>query len=216
MSDPARTGLFVAFEGGEGAGKSTQVMALAQRLADLGHRAVLTREPGGTPIGEQIRLVLLGAGSVGMDPRTEALLFAAARAEHAAKLIRPERAMGAVVISDRYVDSSVAYQGYARGLGPADVDRISMWATDGLRPDLTVLLDIAPRSGLARAGDPNRMEGEPTSFHESVAQGFRELAASEPSRYLVVDATAAPEQITSQVLQAVLQLLDSPTGSPAA
>lgn len=203
-------GLFVAFEGGEGAGKSTQVMALSQRLTDLGHRTVITREPGGTPIGEQIRAVLLGANSAGMDPRTEALLFAAARAEHAAKVISPERGNGAVVISDRYVDSSIAYQGYARGLGAAEVARISMWATAGLRPDLTVLLDVAPRLGLARAGEPNRMEGEPAHFHEAVARGFRELAASEPERYLVVAATLPRAEITAQVVQAVLAILAGP------
>ena len=164
-------GAFVVFEGGDGAGKSTQSRLLADALRARGLEVVVTREPGGTPIGEAIREVLLGAGSDGMAARTEALLFAAARAEHAASLIRPAVARGAVVISDRYLDSSVAYQGAARGLGEDRIAELSMWATEDLVPDLTVLLDVPPGVGLGRAGDANRMEAEPEAFHSEVAPG---------------------------------------------
>ena len=151
----------------------------------VGTEVVVTREPGGTPIGEAIREVLLGAGSDGMAARTEALLFAAARAEHAASLIRPAVARGAVVISDRYLDSSVAYQGAARGLGEDRIAELSLWATEDLVPDLTVLLDVAPGVGLGRAGDANRMEAEPEAFHSEVRAAFLRRAAAAPERYLV-------------------------------
>ncbi len=170
-------GAFVVFEGGDGAGKSTQSRLLADALRARGLEVVVTREPGGTPIGEAIREVLLGAGSDGMAARTEALLFAAARAEHAASLIRPAVARGAVVISDRYLDSSVAYQGAARGLGEDRIAELSLWATEDLVPDLTVLLDVAPGVGLGRAGDANRMEAEPEAFHAEVRAAFLRRAA---------------------------------------
>ena len=158
-------GAFVVFEGGDGAGKSTQCRLLADALRARGLEVVVTREPGGTPIGEAIREVLLGAGSDGMAARTEALLFAAARAEHAASLIRPAVARGAVVISDRYLDSSVAYQGAARGLGEDRIAELSLWATEDLVPDLTVLLDVAPGVGprpcRGRQPDGGRAGGVP-------------------------------------------------------
>jgi dTMP kinase len=179
----------------------------ADALTARGIDAVVTREPGGTPTGEAIREVLLGAGSHGMAARTEALLFAAARAEHAAVLIRPAVARGAVVISDRYLDSSVAYQGAARGLGEETIAELSLWATEGLVPDLTIVLDVAPRVGLGRAGDANRMEAEPEAFHEGVRDAFLGRAALAPGRYLVLDAQLPEEQVAHRVLDAVLAVL---------
>jgi dTMP kinase len=202
-------GAFVVFEGGDGAGKSTQSRLLADALSARGLEVVVTREPGGTPIGEAIREVLLGAGSHGMAARTEALLFAAARAEHAASLIRPAVARGAVVISDRYLDSSVAYQGAARGLGEDRIAELSLWATADLVPDLTVLLDVAPRVGLGRAGDANRMEEEPEEFHSDVRQAFLRRAAVAPERYLVVEADRPKDKVAAVVLSAVLERLGS-------
>ena len=198
-------GAFVVFEGGDGAGKSTQCRLLADALRERGHDVVLTREPGGTSIGEAIREVLLGVGSYGMAARTEALLFAAARAQHAAELIRPAVARGAVVLSDRYLDSSVAYQGAARELGEDRIADLSLWATEDLIPDLTIVLDVTPRIGLARAGDANRMEAEPIAFHEAVRESFLRRAAAAPSRYLVVSADQPVGTTAAQILSAVLE-----------
>jgi dTMP kinase len=199
--------MFIAFEGGEGAGKTTQAKALADALRGRGHEVVLTREPGGTPVGEQIRAVLLGPDSAGMAARTEALLFAAARAEHVAKLVRPACARGAVVITDRYVDSSIAYQGVGRDLGTAAVSRLSLWATEEMLPDLTVVLDVAPEVGLSRVGDPNRMEAEPDDFHLRVRQAFLDLAASDPRRYLVV-ASGTYSQVSKTIIAMVLARME--------
>ncbi|MCU0302152.1 MAG: dTMP kinase [Candidatus Nanopelagicales bacterium] len=206
-------GAFVVFEGGEGAGKSTQCRLLADALVARGHEVVVTREPGGTAIGEAIREVLLGAGSRGMAARTEALLFAAARAEHAATLIRPAVARGAVVLSDRYLDSSVAYQGAARGLGEERIAELSRWATEGLVPDLTVVLDVDPTIGLGRARDANRMEAEPAAFHAGVRASFLRRAAASPGRYLVLPADRPPEEVAARVLEAVRDVL--PAAAPA-
>jgi dTMP kinase len=201
------TGLFIAFEGGEGAGKSTQARELAEVLRARGHEVVLSREPGGTPVGEQIRSVLLGPDSAGMGARTEALLFAAARAEHVAKLVRPARERGAVVLTDRYMDSSIAYQGVGRDLGTSQVAGLSLWGTEGMLPDLTIVLDIAHELGLSRAADPNRMEAEPDDFHCRVRQAFLDLAAQDPARYLVIDAAQAPARVGAQIADAVLDLM---------
>jgi dTMP kinase len=201
------SGAFVVIEGGDGAGKSTQCRLLAESLRARGLEVVPTREPGGTPTGEAIREVLLGAASHGMAARTEALLFAAARAEHADVLIRPAVARGAVVVSDRYLDSSVAYQGAARGLGEERVAELSLWATEGLLPDLTVLLDVLPAVGLRRAGDANRMEAEPEAFHERVRASFLRRAAADPGRYLVLEAGLSVEDVAGRVLSEVLERL---------
>jgi dTMP kinase len=206
-------GAFVVFEGGEGAGKSTQCRLLADALERRGHEVVVTREPGGTAIGEAIREVLLGAGSHGMAARTEALLFAAARSEHASALIRPAVARGAAVVSDRYLDSSVAYQGAARGLGEERISELSLWATEGLVPDLTVVLDVAPAMGLARAGDANRMEAEPEEFHQRVREAFLRRAAASPQRYLVLQADLPKDEVARLVLEAVLPFLEA-SGPP--
>jgi len=197
-------GYFIAFEGGEGAGKSTQEGLLAQSLIERGHAVVRTREPGGTAAGEQIRHVLLSPEFEGLDPRAEALLFAASRGEHVARVIRPALEHGDVVICDRYIDSSIAYQGYGRDLGPSRVRDLSMWATGDLLPDLTVVLDVDPEVGLARFAQRDRLEAEPLEYHRSVRAGFLALAAAEPGRYLVLDARADVGETAAAILQRVL------------
>jgi len=202
------TGLFVAFEGGEGAGKSTQVTSLAKALADRGLEAVTTFEPGDTAVGRRLREILLGHDTGALDPRTEALLYAADRAEHVAQVIRPALDRGAVCITDRYIDSSLAYQGAGRTLDASEVEGLSRWATGGLQPHLTVLLDIDPEIGLGRSSDPaDRLEAEPLAFHRRVRDEFLQLSRREPSRYLVLDAAAPTEEISVRVLAAVDELL---------
>jgi dTMP kinase len=203
-------GVFVVFEGGEGGGKSTQSVRLAAWLRGEGRVAVLTREPGATEIGARIRGILLDKASTGLAPRAEALLYAADRAHHVASVIRPALARGEVVISDRYVDSSLAYQGAGRALPADEVRRLNTWATGGLLPDLVVLLDVDPSVGLSRAsarGEIDRLEGEAVAFHQRVRQGFLDLAAADPRRYLVVDAAADPDVIAEQVRQRVARVL---------
>jgi dTMP kinase len=195
------------FEGGEGAGKSTQVRLAAESLTAQGLEVVTTREPGGTPTAEVIRSVLLTPEDDPMSDRCEALLFAAARADHVAKVIRPALNQGAVVVCDRFIDSSLAYQGFARALDVAEVAQLSRWATEGLVPDLTVLLDIDPAIGVQRAKDGNRMEGEALSFHRAVRAGMRALAEREPQRYVVIDAMRSPAEIASEVSDAITQRL---------
>jgi dTMP kinase len=202
------TGLFLAFEGGDGAGKSTQSRLLAEALTARGLEVVVTREPGGTPAGEAMRHVVLTPDFAGLDDRAEALLYAAARAEHVARLIRPALERGAVVVTDRYIDSSIAYQGVGRALGPDVVGEINLWATHGLLPDLTVLLDVDAGAGLARIDSaPDRLEAEPEEFHHAVVQAFRALAAGDADRYLVLPAHDDREAIAAAVLARVDLLL---------
>jgi len=199
--DPIKTGYFVAFEGGDGSGKSTQVQRLSQWLTKRGHEVVTTREPGGTLLGIRLRSALLDVDAIGISPRTEALLYAADRAEHVQNVIRPALRRGAVVVTDRYWDSSIAYQGAGRALGTADVERLSRWATRGLRPHLTVLLDVDYATATARRGGPaDRIESEPAAFHERVRRGFLALAARDPKRYLVLDATLSPTAISAAIV----------------
>jgi len=202
-------GCFIAFEGGEGAGKSTQEGLLAQSLAERGHTVVRTREPGGTPAGEAIRHVLLSPEFEGLDPRAEALLFAAARGEHVARVIRPALERGEVIICDRYIDSSVAYQGFGRELGPKRVRDLSLWATHELLPDLTVVLDVDPEVGLARFAERDRLEAEPLDYHRTVRAAFLTLAEAEPDRYLVLDARADVDEIAAAILERALAMLAS-------
>lgn len=201
------TGVFITFEGGDGSGKSTQVALLADELRSQGYTVVATREPGGTVIAEKIREVLLDPANHEMGDRTEALLFAAGRAEHVHHLIRPAIARGDVVISDRFMDSSVVYQGMGRGLGPTDVLGLNMWATGNLRPDLTIVLDVESSSGLDRIGDKDRIEQASAEMHSKVRQGFLQLAMSDPDRYLVVDGSQSVETIAAEVLERVEELL---------
>ncbi|MFF9852925.1 dTMP kinase [Streptomyces litmocidini] len=197
---PSPTGFFIALEGGDGAGKSTQVQALAEWIRAKGHEVVVTREPGATPIGKRLRSILLDVSSAGLSNRAEALLYAADRAEHVDSLVRPALERGAVVLSDRYIDSSVAYQGAGRDLSPTEIARISRWATDGLVPNLTVVLDVSPETARERFTEaPDRLESEPPEFHARVRAGFLALAAADPSRYLVVDAGQEPEAVTTVV-----------------
>ncbi|HTC68170.1 MAG TPA: dTMP kinase, partial [Acidothermaceae bacterium] len=205
------TGLFVAFEGGEGAGKSTQSKLLAAWLVERGYDVVTTREPGATPIGRQLRHLLLDPSNGELSPRAEALLYAADRAQHVAAVIRPALARGAVVISDRYVDSSLAYQGVGRALSTGEIDRLSQFATSGLRPDVTVLLDVPVSEGLARTAErdvaPDRLEAESTAFHERVRAAFRELAEAAADRYLVIDAGLPPDVIHQQIVRRISDMV---------
>lgn len=202
------TGLFVVFEGGDGVGKSTQVQRLVAWLASQGRDVVRTHEPGGSPIGADVRRLLLSTSEHPPSPRAEALLYAAERAEHVASVVRPALQRGAVVVSDRYLDSSVAYQGVGRGLGAQRIEDLSRWATDYLRPDLTVLLDLAPDQALRRSTDPaDRLEQEPMGFHAQVRQAFLDLAARDRQHYLVLDAAADPDEVHRQVRDAVSTLL---------
>jgi len=202
-------GFFIALEGGEGVGKSTQARMLADWLRAKGHDVVVTFEPGGTAVGQRLRAELLdiSADGVGLSARAEALLFAADRAEHVATVIRPALDRGAVVITDRFMDSSIAYQGAGRDLEVADVARISRWATDGQRPDLTVLLDLAPELALPRVETPDRLESEPLEFHERVRHHFLTLARSDPATYLIVDAVLAPEQMAALLQERLTPML---------
>ncbi|MDX6225944.1 MAG: dTMP kinase, partial [Frankiales bacterium] len=200
-------GLFLAFEGGDGAGKSTQVRLLAEWLQTRGVEVLTTREPGGTGTGRAIRALLLDP-TTALSPRSEALLYAADRADHVSSLVEPGLRRGAVVITDRYVDSSLAYQGAGRELAQREVRQLSTWATGGLVPDLTVVLDLPADVGLSRAGgSPDRLEAEPLAFHERVRAGFLALADREPGRYLVLDAQESPEQIAAAVRARVEPLL---------
>ncbi|MEU4052858.1 dTMP kinase [Streptomyces olivaceus] len=205
---PATNGFFIALEGGDGAGKSTQAEALAEWIRGKGHEVVLTREPGATPVGKRLRSILLDVSSAGLSHRAEALLYAADRAEHVDTVVRPALERGAVVVSDRYIDSSVAYQGAGRDLSPTEIARINRWATNGLVPHLTVLLDVAPETARERFTEaPDRLESEPAEFHARVRSGFLTLAAADPGRYLVVDAGQEPEAVTTVVRHRLDQVL---------
>ena len=206
-------GLFIAFEGGEGAGKSTQASRLAEALAARGYDVVLTFEPGGTSVGRQLREVLLDRDNVGLAAQTEALLYAADRAQHVFEVIRPALERGAVVITDRYIDSSLAYQGAGRNLDPHEIRDLSRWATGGLKPDLTVLLDVDPAVGLGRTTGPgDRLEAEELAFHQRVRASFLDLARHGRDRYFIVDVTSTgPDDVHEQLLDRVTtRLLDLP------
>ncbi|TDD11664.1 dTMP kinase [Nonomuraea diastatica] len=204
-------GLFVAFEGGEGSGKTTQSRLIAIWLRDQGYDVVQTREPGSTKVGMRLRAILLDAAERGLTARAEALLYAADRAEHVEKVIRPALYRGSLVVTDRYVDSSLAYQGAGRALDPEDVSKINAWATGGLVPHLTVLIDTPPQVGLTRLGGAaDRIEAEPLEFHERVRKEFRKLAAAAPERYLVVDGTLPAEVLTRQIQDRIHAILPDP------
>jgi len=208
MATPRR-GLFITLEGGEGSGKSTQAQALRALLEDAGRSVTVTREPAGCPLGQRVR-ELLNDPSLKLDARSEFLLFATARAQHVAEVIRPALDRGEVVVCDRFGDSSVAYQGYGRGLSPDDVRDVNRMATQGLVPDLTVLLDVPVETGLGRkAGEkaPDRIGQEGAQFHERVRQGYLAMAAQEPDRFLVRDGTLAPEEITRTIWRRLESLL---------
>ena len=192
-------GLFITFEGGDGAGKTTQIDHVRQWLQGRDFEVVLTREPGGTELGLDLRR-LIQHGPEDVDPRTEALLYAADRSYHVATLVRPALRAGSVVLGDRYIDSSLAYQGAARSLGVDEIRALSTWATQGLEPDLTFLLDLPPEVGAARGtGTPDRLERESLDFHERVRHEYLRLSEEYSDRIVVIDAVGTPEQVFSEI-----------------
>jgi dTMP kinase len=206
-----RPGVFIALEGGEGAGKSTQARLLAIWLRDQGFDVVTTHEPGATKIGMRLRALLLDNAHAGLAPRAETLMYAADRAEHVQSVILPALERGAIVVTDRYVDSSLAYQGAGRQLAIADIAELNRWATGGLTPDLTILLDLPPLAGLGRRrSSADRLEAEPLDFHQRVRAGFLSLAEAEPSRYLVLDAARPEAEISRDIQLRVRELLPDP------
>jgi dTMP kinase len=205
----ARPGLFLTFEGPEGAGKTTQIARLEAALAARGHAVTRTREPGGDAVGERVRDLLLHAGPGSVGAEAELLLFAAARAQNVAGVIRPALAAGHVVLCDRFTDSTLAYQGAGRGLPGDVIGTLNAFATGGLVPERTFLLDLAPALGLARqrAGEQNRLDRENLAFHERVRAAFLAIAAREPGRVVVLDATRAPDAVFAALLATVTDLL---------
>lgn len=213
-------GQFIAFEGPEGAGKSTQIDRLASAVTTAGRDVVTTREPGGTPVGDAIRGVLLGAGDYAMLPQTEAFLLSAARAQHVHDVIRPALDRGAIVLCDRFADSSLAYQGGGLGMAESDLRCLARIATDGLEPDMRVLLDLPVEEGLLRrhrdAATLNRIDRADLAFHQRVGEAYRSLASQAPDQWAVIDATQSPDAVFAAICQAVqstLALTLMPAGS---
>ncbi len=209
-------GLFVSFEGGEGCGKSTQAKRLASRLQRSGYRVTLTYEPGGTPLGEELRRSLKKARETDLAPEAELFLFAAARTQLTREVIQPALALGGVVVCDRFSDSTTAYQGYGRRLSLDLVARVNEVATQGLRPDLVVLLDMAPSIALQRKKQPpDRFEFEGLEFHDRVRSGYLHLAGTEPGRWLVLDANQPEAALHRAVWARVSGMLAAPQSRPA-
>ena len=204
--------MFITLEGPEGSGKTTAVEAAVKELEARGYKIVRTREPGGTPIAEQIRNVILDKENTKMDPRTEALLYAASRRQHLVEKVWPALKEGKIVICDRYLDSSLAYQGGARGLGVDNILNVNMFATDNTFPDLTLLFDITPEEGLKRIAanasrEVNRLDLEKLDFHHKVRNTFLELAKRYPERYVIIDASKSREEVAKATLDAILSRL---------
>ena len=204
----AARGMFITFEGGDGSGKSTQIQSVRDWFESRGREVVVTREPGGTELGTEIRR-LVQNGPEDVDARTEALLYAADRAYHVATVIRPALERGAVVLGDRYIDSSLAYQGAARSLGVDEIASLSAWATQGLYPSLTFLLDLPPEVGARRRTDaPDRMERESMDFHERVRHEYLRLADAEPERIVVIDAVGTVDEVFSEIRGVLVERFD--------
>lgn len=205
--------MFITLEGPEGSGKSMQIPKLADYIRGLGKEVITTREPGGTAIGDQVRQILMNLNNTDMNPRTEALLFCAARAQIVDEVIRPALERGAVVLSDRYADSTLAYQGYGRGADLDTLRRILHFATGGLKPDLTLLLDVDVEIGLNRrrncGGEWNRLDAVEVAFHKKVRNGYLELARAEPERWRIIDASQLPEMVQSNLQTTVHQALQT-------
>jgi dTMP kinase len=203
--------MFITLEGPEGSGKSSQLPALAEFLHQQGRAVLTTREPGGTPIGEQVRSVIMNLKNTGMDPRSEILLFCAARAQLVEEVIRPTLKRGEIVLSDRYADATLAYQGYGHGLSLVVLRQLLNFATGGLWPDLTLLMDLPSEEGLRRkrssGGEWNRLDAYELAFHQRVRRGYLELARQEPDRWCTIDATLPPEMVQLALRQAVLERL---------
>lgn len=205
-----RSGCFVTIEGGEGVGKTTLLAALADRAREAGLDVVVCREPGGTALGERLRNALLRAGGDAPDAHAELLVFAAARAQLVAEVIRPALERSALVVCDRYADSTTAYQHFGRGLPRATVDAVNAAATGGLTPDLTLLLDLAPAEGLRRAGRAgDYMEREDMAFHERVRAGFTALAQAEPERWRILDASRGVDEVAAEAWGEVYRVASS-------
>jgi dTMP kinase len=198
----------VCFEGGEGAGKSTQSRLLHDWLVERGRTVLLTFEPGDTPVGKELRRIVLDPATGDLSDRTEALLYAADKAEHVDHVVLPALARGEVVITDRYVDSTLAYQGAGRTLDVSEVEAVARWATADLRPHLTVVLDLEPEAGLGRFDGRDRIEGQSLEFHQRVRQGFLDLAAADPDHYAVLDARAPIDVIAAAIRERVEPLLE--------
>ena len=207
MAQYSDVGVFVCFEGGDGSGKSTQSKALAAWLEAEGYGVRLTFEPGDTEVGRILRDIVLSPSTGKLSDRTESLLYAADKAEHVRQVVQPALDRGEVVITDRYVDSMLAYQGVGRPLELAEVEHVARWATHDLRPHLTVVLDLAPSHGLGRFEERDRIEGESVEFHERVRQAFLGFAAADPDHYLVVDARQPVEAIATDVRERLVPLL---------
>ena len=204
----AARGMFITFEGGDGSGKSTQIQSVRDWFESCGREVIVTREPGGTELGTEIRR-LVQNGPEDVDARTEALLYAADRAYHVATVIRPALERGAVVLGDRYIDSSLAYQGAARSLGVDEIASLSAWATQGLYPSLTFLLDLPPEVGARRRTDaPDRMERESMDFHERVRHEYLRLADAEPERIVVIDAVGTVDEVFSEIRGVLVERFD--------
>ncbi|MEO8215699.1 MAG: dTMP kinase [Acidobacteriota bacterium] len=211
MTNPtSATGFFLTFEGIEGSGKTTQIERLSRQIRDSGQNVVLTKEPGGTPLADRIRAILLDPQEEGMDALTELLLYAASRRQHVVDLIRPALERGAIVLSDRFTDATLAYQGYGRLLDLDRLQTLNRWVTDGLTPDLTVIFDLSEKEGLERARERNRnskllqeesrLEGEDLRFHRRVREGYLALAESDPLRYAVIDAGGSPDIVFERLI----------------
>jgi dTMP kinase len=204
--------MFITLEGPEGSGKTTAVEAAVKKLEEMGYQIVRTREPGGTPISEQIRNVILDKGNTAMDGRTEALLYAASRRQHLVEKVWPALKEGKIVICDRYLDSSLAYQGGARGLGIEEVLNINLFATENTWPDLTLLFDIKPEIGLARINananrEVNRLDLEKIEFHNKVRESFLALAKRFSDRYVIIDASLSRDEVAKATMEAILSRL---------
>lgn len=205
-----KRGFLLSFEGIEGCGKSTQLRRLGDRLRSLGYLVIETREPGGSPISEQIRAILLDTGNRALDARCELLLYLASRAQHLSDIIRPSMEKGALVLCDRYADATLAYQGFGRRLGEPVIRQLNRFAAGGLVPDLTILLDIPVAIGLERkrhAGEMDRLDLEDDIFHETVRKGYLRIARQEPRRVQVIDGTAPTDQVTQAVQRIVEERL---------
>lgn len=203
-------GVFVVFEGGDGVGKTTQVDRLVERLAGQGREVVRTFEPGDTGVGRLIRSMVLDPSTGDLSPRAESLLYAADKAQHLYAVVRPALDRGAVVVCDRYVDSMIAYQGAGRVLEPDEVEQVARWATEGLRPDLTVVLDVDPREAVGVKADRDRLEAAGADFHARTRRFFLALADRDPQAYLVLDGRASRDQIADQIADRVADLLSDP------
>ena len=205
--------MFITFEGPEGSGKSTQIQRIGAWLRETGRECIVTKEPGGTPISDRVRAILLDSAATGMDAMTELLLYAASRRQHVVEIIRPALQRGERVLCDRYTDATLAYQGYGRLLDLDRLQTLNQWATDGVKPDLTLLFDLDEETGLARAHarnagmvvDESRLELEDLRFHRRVREGYRSLAAAEPERFAIVDGIGSIEEVFARTIETLQQ-----------